>query len=99
MTVQKTRASFIGLLSSGNQDAWHDFDAVYTPLLRQDALAPNDIDDIVQEVMLFVATNLDRFAHNTRTGAFRKWLRAITVNIARNHLRKLQRDSSGRDSL
>jgi RNA polymerase sigma-70 factor (ECF subfamily) len=103
MTVQKTRLSFIGLLGSGDQDAWQDFDAVYAPLLRhwlrQDTLAPNDIDDIVQEVMLFVATNLDRFDHNTRTGAFRKWLRAVTINIARNHLRKLQRESLSHDSL
>lgn len=101
--THSTRASFLGQLSSGDAAAWHDFEAAYKPLLRRwlrdGALAPEDVEDLIQEVMLFVSVNLQGFDHNTRTGAFRKWLRSITVNVARNHARKMYRHAAGRVEL
>lgn len=93
--MHTTKITFLGRLSDGNEAAWHDFDAAYKPLLRHwlrnDALSSADVEDLIQEVMLFVATHLDRFEHNTRTGAFRKWLRSVTVNLTRNYLRENRR--------
>jgi len=94
-----TRVSFLQRLVAGDAASWQDFDAAYKPLLRHwlrnHGLGSADTEDLIQEVMLFVAGNLGNFQHNTRTGAFRKWLRSVTVNIARNFLRKRQREADG----
>ena len=94
-----TRISFLQRLVAGDAGTWQDFDAAYKPLLRHwlrnHGLGSADTEDLIQEVMLFVANNLGDFQHNTRTGAFRKWLRNVTVNIARNFLRKRQREADG----
>jgi RNA polymerase sigma-70 factor (ECF subfamily) len=97
--MHTTRLTFLDRLSDGNEAAWRDFAAAYKPMLRRwlrhDALNESDMEDLIQEVMLFVATHLEGFSHNTRTGAFRKWLRSVTVNLARNYLRKHQRERAG----
>ncbi len=71
-------------------DAWRRLAAIYEPLLvdwlRGQGLQPNDADDVVQDVLIFVAERLPSFRHNGRTGAFRTWLRRILVN----RLRKLR---------
>ncbi len=101
--MQETRTTFLGLLHLGDADAWRDFERASKPLLRRwlsgHALSPDDVEDLIQEVMLFVSNHLEEFDHNTRTGAFRKWLRSITVNLARNHVRKMQRNVAGREPL
>lgn len=93
-----TRISFLQRLVVGDPGSWQDFDAAYKPLLRHwlrnQSLDSAHTEDLIQEVMLFVAANLQDFQHNTRTGAFRKWLRSVTVNIARNYVRKHQRGSA-----
>ncbi len=92
--MHTTRLSFLGRLNQGDNAAWQELEAVYTPLLRRwlhnNALTAEDVEDLVQEVKLFLLNNLGNFEHNTRTGAFRKWLRSVTVNIARNYLRKVR---------
>lgn len=101
--MQETRATFLGLLHCGDADAWRDFESASKPLLRRwlrsDALSPEDVEDLIQEVMLFVVDHLGEFEHNTRTGAFRKWLRSVAVNIARNHVRKMRRNAAGHEPL
>lgn len=98
--MHTTHVTFLALLNSGDETAWQDFDATYKPLLRQwlrnTALRDADVEDLIQEVMLFVSSHLQDFEHNTRTGAFRKWLRSVTVNIARNYLRKHGREEVGK---
>ncbi|MDM8565185.1 sigma-70 family RNA polymerase sigma factor [Candidatus Halobeggiatoa sp. HSG11] len=101
--MQTTRISFLERLVDGDECTWRDFDAIYKPLLRHwlknNALSHADIEDLIQEVMVFVAERLRDFKHNTRTGAFRKWLRIITVNISRNYLRKIQCDNRNSPAL
>lgn len=101
--MNTTRISFLQRLVEGDEPSWRDFNAAYKPLLRHwlrnKALSNTDVEDLVQEVMLFTAKNLQEFDHNTRTGAFRKWLRTVTVNIARNYLRKIQRNDPGLEDL
>ncbi len=68
-------------------DSWAEFAAVYDALiaswLRQQGIGEADADDIRQEVMQTVITDIARFEHNGRTGAFRNWLRRITANRMR----------------
>ncbi len=42
-----------------------------------------DAEDVVQEVLTTVVRELPRFDHNQRPGAFRAWLRMITVHRLR----------------
>jgi RNA polymerase sigma-70 factor (ECF subfamily) len=49
------------------------------PYLAQAA----DADDVVQDVLAVLVRELPRFAHSKNPGAFRSWLRSITVNRLR----------------
>ena len=78
------------------ESAWRELAAIYSPLLhawivRYD-VAESDADDLVQEVLIFVAEHLPDFHHNGRTGAFRNWLRQALVY----RLRKLWNDRQQR---
>jgi RNA polymerase sigma-70 factor, ECF subfamily len=70
---------------------WHRFVQLYTPLIRgwigRHVHQPDDVNDLVQQVFTVVVGKLPAFVHNGRTGAFRHWLRSITVN----HLRAFWR--------
>lgn len=67
--------------------AWRELFHVYTPLisrwLASFSINESDADDITQEVMLAVTKHLRGFDHNGLQGAFRSWLRNITVNRCR----------------
>jgi len=64
---------------------------LYSPLIRgwlgRYRLAESDADDVSQTVLSAVVANLPQFEHNGRVGAFRSWLRAITVNSVRQKFR------------
>lgn len=79
-------------------DSWAEFAAVYDGLiatwLRQQGVADADADDIRQEVMQTVVTEIARFEHNGRTGAFRNWLRRITANRMRRLWQRRSRRSA-----
>jgi RNA polymerase sigma-70 factor (ECF subfamily) len=67
--------------------SWQRLVDLYTPLVRawlqRQGLQPADADDLVQEVMGVLIRELPGFEHDRRTGAFRRWLRGITVNRLR----------------
>src|SRR5262249_39510980 len=71
--------------------SWQRLVELYTPLihgwLRRYFVPEADADDLVQEVLSVVVRELPRFEHNQRTGAFRSWLRGITVNRLRDFWR------------
>src|SRR5713101_8172459 len=68
-------------------ESWRRLVDLYTPLiqgwLRQQAVPAADADDLTQEVMTVVVRELPSFTHNQQRGAFRNWLRTITVNRLR----------------
>src|SRR5262249_12308299 len=67
--------------------SWQRLHELYTPLirdwLRRYALQLPDTDDLTQEVLAVVIRELPNFRHDLRKGAFRRWLRTITVNRLR----------------
>jgi RNA polymerase sigma-70 factor (ECF subfamily) len=75
----------------GGQVAWEQITRLYTPLLHawlaSAGLQPADRDDLVQRVLLVLVRRLADFEHNGRQGAFRAWLRGITVNVLREFWR------------
>ncbi len=99
MTV--TSASLLGRLQRPtDEEAWRRLVELYTPLirgwLRRNGLVSADNDDLVQEVMTVVVRRVPQFRHSGRTGAFRAWLRTITVNCLRDFWKsKRLRPASG----
>ena len=85
----------VSLLQRLRQDEaatdWRNFTQMYEPLIRnwlrrKDVLG-HDADDLAQNIMAVVVRKVGQFEHNGRTGAFRTWLRTITVNCVREHWR------------
>jgi RNA polymerase sigma-70 factor (ECF subfamily) len=77
--------------------SWRRFVDLYTPLIRgwlgRYSVKEQDAEDLAQEVMAVVVRELTNFRHNEQRGAFRCWLRTVTVN----QLRALWRTRQGRD--
>jgi RNA polymerase sigma-70 factor (ECF subfamily) len=80
------------LLDDDNDEAWQQFQVIYEPLIRRWVgrlvSGPADVDDITQDVLKALVEGLRDFRHNRRTGAFRAWLRSITINRVRRRWRK-----------
>jgi RNA polymerase sigma-70 factor (ECF subfamily) len=77
----------------GEPDAasWQLLVGLYTPLvqgwLRLHFVQIQDVEDLTQDVLGVVVRELKHFQHNHRPGAFRAWLRTITVNCLRANWR------------
>lgn len=84
---------------SHNGEAWERLVAIYSPLmrrwLRSYEVQATDADDLIQEVLAVVLTELPKFQHNERVGAFRNWLRHILVNRLRDYWRSCKREPIG----
>ena len=93
--MDTTRISLLNLLSQRDENAWRELDKLYRPLifnwLRRYQLATSDAEDIAQEVMTVVSKKIAQFEHNGRKGAFRLWLKTITIHSTQNYLDKHQR--------
>jgi RNA polymerase sigma-70 factor (ECF subfamily) len=70
-----------------DQAAWNRLTELYSPLIgkwvRYHVAQRADAEDVVQEVLTTLVSDLPRFEHNQRPGAFRAWLRLITVHRLR----------------
>jgi RNA polymerase sigma-70 factor (ECF subfamily) len=77
-----------------DEAAWQRLVDLYSPWvhgwLRRQGVAPADADDLVQDVLGVVVRELPQFQHAQRKGAFRCWLRTITVNRLRGFWRSQQ---------
>lgn len=87
---QLTRASLLERIrsdSSTNRElAWHEFRSRYAPVIagfaKKCGATPQDIDDIIQDVMTSLLTAGDRFVYDPSKGRFRGWLKTCTVRAA-----------------
>jgi RNA polymerase sigma-70 factor (ECF subfamily) len=100
--MAETSASLLDRLRDApDPEAWQRLVEVYTPLirgwLRRNGLHPQDADDVVQEVLAVVFRKVGAFRRQPRAGAFRRWLRSITVNCLRDFwkARRHRREASG----
>jgi RNA polymerase sigma-70 factor, ECF subfamily len=80
-----------------DEASWERLIHLYNPWirdwLRRQGLAAADADDLVQEVMVVLVKELPHFTHDLRRGAFRRWLRTITLNRLRAFWRDRRRQS------
>jgi len=79
------------LRSRADDSAWRRFVSLYDPLIRhwlRPAQLPHaDVDDLVQDVLTVVFREMPKFQQQSHPGAFRAWLRAISVHRVRDFLR------------
>jgi RNA polymerase sigma-70 factor, ECF subfamily len=92
--MNETPLSLLERLRHGNDDnSWQRLSDLYLPLvkgwLNKHGLPRDDADDLTQEIMLVILRELPNFDHSGRTGAFRSWLRTITVHRVRGYWRSM----------
>jgi RNA polymerase sigma-70 factor, ECF subfamily len=90
--MSETSASlFECLRTRPDAGAWERLVDLYTPMIRnwlvRYSLRNEDVEDLVQEVLARLLSKLPEFKKEPRTGAFRCWLRGITVNCLREFWR------------
>jgi len=94
-----TSASLLEQARERQPVAWQRLVALYTPLLHAwltaVGLQPADRDDLTQRVLEVLVRQLPDFEPNGWPGAFRAWLRGITVNLLREHWRGRPRAGAG----
>lgn len=70
---------------------WHALMRDYTPKirvwLRHHGIGDHDAEDITQDVMGVLIRRIGEFQRQ-RTGSFRRWVRSMTVNCMRDHMRR-----------
>lgn len=88
-----TRPSLISALG-GDQpapSAWREFFERYAPAVYRVALRygfdAHDADDVVQQVMLSVAGQMNDFRYDRDRGRFRSWIKTVANNRIRDLLR------------
>lgn len=93
--MTSTSHSLLDQLRQGSDGiAWQRWHALYEPLihgwLRRHHLIATDRDDVVQDVMTVVVRRMPEFEHNGRVGAFRNWLKTITIHCLRDYWKDLR---------
>jgi RNA polymerase sigma-70 factor (ECF subfamily) len=88
-----------GARDPGDAASWRKLTDLYSPLIRRwvrpYVAQAADADDVIQDVLTMLVRELPCFEHNGRPGAFRAWLKAMTVNRLREHWRRRQVASGG----
>ena len=90
--MTQTSATLLGRLGNRSDSlAWQRLVDLYSPLinswLRRQGVSTEDAEDLTQEVLGIVVREVSQFQHNGRAGAFRTWLRTITINCLRQSWR------------
>ena len=89
-----TDSRLLSRLAAEDEQAWIDFDNKYRRMIcgigQQRGIAPDDCEDLMQEVMLVCCQRIGSFFYDRNRGHFRSWLFAVTRNAARRMLRRKQ---------
>lgn len=93
---ETTSVFLLGRLQASSETrSWNQFCSIYQPFIRswlgRLGLSEGDAADIEQEVMCVVIREMPCFRHNGSPGAFRCWLRRVTVNQLRSYRRSIRR--------
>lgn len=91
--MQTTSLALLGRMRlRADHASWLEFVDLYAPVLYRwnvaGGLQAADAQEVVQDVLLFVHERLETFDRR-RPGAFRTWLRQVTINKTRELRRRL----------
>lgn len=91
-SFSRTSLSLLDRARERDEEAWQRLVALYGPLVgswcRRSGLSAEDTNDLVQDVFASVAGHLATFRRDGANGTFRGWLRVITRNKIRDHIRR-----------
>lgn len=77
--------------SAGREIAWRDFYSVYAPLIggfaRNMGVRPDDVKDVVQELMLGFYAAAPKFVYDPSRGRFRGYLKTCVWRVFQDKLR------------
>jgi RNA polymerase sigma-70 factor (ECF subfamily) len=89
--MESTSRSLLVRAGQGHEPAWQQLVGLYRPLIHghllRQGVQPQEADDLAQDVLTVLVRELPHFEHAGRPGAFRSWLRQVTVNRAREFWR------------
>ncbi len=82
----------------GDRDAWHDFVAIYRPLIyriaRRYGLQDADAQNVVQDVLHKVERQTASWDIGQPPGSFRRWLATVARNAAIDAIRRIRPDAA-----
>jgi RNA polymerase sigma-70 factor (ECF subfamily) len=89
---ESTSSSLLAKTRAGDAEAWRRLSDLYGPLVyhwcRRAGFGPDDSADLVQDVFRAVVAAIADYRHDRPGDSFRGWLRTITRNKIRDHLRR-----------
>lgn len=98
--VTATSLSLLARVRAGDQSGWSRLVRLYGPLVyswcRQSGLSPEDASDVAQDVFSSVWKNFEQFRRVKPSDSFRKWLKTIAFNRARDYHRRRRRQAAAR---
>lgn len=99
-SIRTRRSLLMRLRDDDDREAWRFFVETYAPVvhrfLRKQGMQDSDVQDVVQEVLLAVATDIHKFEHRSdRPGSFRRWLFIIVRNRTSDYWRREGRHARG----
>ena len=87
-----TDSGLLSRMAEQQEAAWIEFDAKYRRMIctvgQKRGIAPEDCEDLVQEVMLVCCRRIGSFFYDRSRGHFRSFLIAVIQNISWQMLRK-----------
>jgi RNA polymerase sigma-70 factor (ECF subfamily) len=85
---QLTSLTLLARVRAGDEAGWERLVRLYGPLVyswcRRAGLTPEDAGDVSQEVFATLSTKLDLFQRERPGDSFRRWLKTVTNNRARD---------------
>ncbi|HEY3963953.1 MAG TPA: sigma-70 family RNA polymerase sigma factor [Planctomycetaceae bacterium] len=86
--MHETPKSLLDRIRHGSENSdWQQLTDLYTPFLRRIVqhfgVSGAECDDLIQDVFIVLVREIGNFEHNQQRGAFRRWLRLITLNRLR----------------
>lgn len=93
----QTSLSLLMCVKGRDEMAWRRLAHLYSPMVyrsaRKAGLQPEDAQDVVQNVFLSVASDIDRFQRNRAGDSFRGWLWTICRHKVLDHFREKERQA------
>ncbi len=98
MSAETSTSLLDRVRNRGDAASWQTLVEIYTPLIRgwlhRNSGLDKDADDVIQEVLTVVVSRITEFRREPHVGAFRAWLRTITVNCLRDSWKARKRRPS-----
>lgn len=89
VAVDTPKSLLLRAKSSAESESWFTLFRIYEPLIAgwiaRNGVEESAVSDITQDVLHAVSVELPKFEHNGKTGAFRNWLKQISINRCRRY--------------